>query len=98
MGAPLFLVPTIWRGVIRYKALVLTETVERPPERAEGPPQCWRHYLVRRYSPKALSLENVFGQKRRHRDIGQVDGVADPKVHGHAANNISLLAAPAPFL
>ena len=44
------------------------------------------------------AVENVLGQEGGHRDVGQVNDVADAQIHGYAANYVSLLGGPPTFL
>src|SRR5687767_14709871 len=46
----------------------------------------------------SLAGEDGFRDERRHDVVRHVDHVADAQIHGHAAENIRLLAGPAPLL
>src|SRR5215470_3598642 len=60
---------------------------------------------ARSVSPSAMASVRIIsraqdrlGQQRRHHDVGQIDNIADPKVDGHAADDVRLLTRESPIL
>ena len=73
----------------------------RPVANGRGALICgWDDAQLRRprETARVSAVENILGQKGGHGDVGQVHDVGNAQIDGYAADYVSLISGPSPFL